>query len=164
MEHYFVGLAFYFMMSIVVFAEISPRLHGTHHFLSSNLPDITLPQSLHIRTSVSSIALFITSSLWQFQIHSTLASLRPPSITSKGTYVAPPASNLSFQLFLTPHYTAEILIYLSMTLLARNWTMVTGLIWVVTNLTVSSSETRTWAQRKFKDKQWGKWNVIPFIY
>src|SRR5271170_2108327 len=99
------------------------------------------------RHTFPSIALFIASSIWQFHVHSMLASLRP---TTKATYAPPPPSSLSFQLFLTPHYIAEIFIYLAMTLLARNWTIFTALIWVITNLSVSSGETRKWAKNKFK--------------
>ena len=115
------------------------------------------------RHALSSIAIFVTASIWQYHVHSLLASLRPTS-TSKATYVAPPESSVSFQLFLTPHYTAEILIYLAMTLLTRNWTIFTALVWVITNLSVSSNETRKWARIKFKENEWGQWNLIPFIY
>ena len=114
------------------------------------------------RVAFSSIALFVTSSIWQFQVHSILASLRPSS--TKSVYLAPPQSSLSFRLFLTPHYTAEILMYLAMSLVAKNWTMFTALIWVVTNLSVSAGETREWAHVKFDGKEWGQWNLIPFIY
>jgi len=115
------------------------------------------------RHALSSIAIFITASIWQFHIHSLLASLRPTT-SKKTTYVAPPESSLSFRLFLTPHYTAEILIYLAMTLLTRNWTIFTTLIWVITNLSISSNETRKWSRTKFKENEWGRWNLIPFIY
>jgi 3-oxo-5-alpha-steroid 4-dehydrogenase 3 / polyprenol reductase len=112
---------------------------------------------------VSAILLFVTSSIWQYRCHAVLASLRP-SRTTKPSYAAPPKSSLSFQLFLTPHYTAEILIYSAMTLAARNWTMFTALLWVVTNLSVSAGETRIWAHQKFRENEWGRWNIIPFVY
>jgi len=114
------------------------------------------------RVAISSIALFVTASVWQFEVHSILASLRPSS--SEPVYLAPPRTSLSFQLFLTPHYTAEILIYLAMNLFVRNWTIFTALIWVVTNLSVSAGETRKWAHAKFDGKEWGQWNLIPFVY
>jgi hypothetical protein len=127
-------------------------------------PDlITSGTSTLDRHTITSIALFITASIWQYNCHSILASLRPTR-SSKATYATPPPSSLSFQLFLTPHYTAEILIYLSIFLLARNWTLFTALFWVITNLSVSSDETRLWARTTFRGKEWGKWNIIPFIY
>jgi fatty-acid desaturase len=95
-------------------------------------------------------------------VHSILGSLRPHSV--KPTYTPPPPSSLSFQLFLTPHYTAEILIYVAMTLLSRNWTMFTALVWTTTALSVSAGETREWAKEKFKGNEWGRWNTIPYIY
>jgi 3-oxo-5-alpha-steroid 4-dehydrogenase 3 / polyprenol reductase len=127
--------------------------------------DVSLSESLRNAINVNSfsaIALFLTSSLWQFHIHSILASLRPTSV--KPVYKAPPPSSLPFRLFLTPHYTAEILLYLALALLCQNWTLFMSLIWTITNLAVSSGETREWARKKFEGKEWGRWNLIPFIY
>jgi hypothetical protein len=115
------------------------------------------------KLTIFAILIFVTSSLWQYHCHEILASLRP-SKTSKPIYASPPKESISFQLFLTPHYTAEIFIYLAMTLAARNWTMLTALLWVITNLSVSAGETRVWANGKFRGNEWGRWNVIPFIY
>lgn len=136
------------------------------YWIGKLIVDVTLMRSLWNtldRNGVASVALFITSSVWQSRVHSTLASLRPTG-SIEPTYSAPPPSNVSFQLFLTPHYTAEILIYLAMTLLARNWTMFTALVWVLTNLSVSAGETRSWVRAKFKENEWGKWNLVPVIY
>jgi 3-oxo-5-alpha-steroid 4-dehydrogenase 3 len=155
--HYLVGCAFYIAMSFAVIAE-PPR-----NTLATG-PQLTSDSSLKMdKNTLPALALFITASIWQFQCHSLLASLRPLT-TSTAVYVPPPISSLSFQLFLTPHYTAEILIYLSMFLVARNGTLFTAWIWVVTNLCVSAGETRQWARRKFGDREWGKWNVIPIIF
>jgi 3-oxo-5-alpha-steroid 4-dehydrogenase 3 len=111
--------------------------------------------------SLSAMAIFITASLWQYHVHEMLASLR---VNKKATYATPPSSSRSFQLFLTPHYTAEILIYFAMALLGRNWTLFSALVWVVTNLSVSAGETREWAHRKFKGNEWGRWNIMPYVY
>ena len=164
--HYLVGCAFYSVMSITVFIEGLKRPTGILATKVSLITEITLRQSIFDsidRYSLSAIALFISASIWQYHVHSTLASLRAPE-TRKVTYLAPPSSNLSFQLFLTPHYTAEILIYLALTLQLRNWTIFCALIWVVTNLSVSAGETRVWARSKFREHQWGRWNLIPYLY
>jgi len=127
---------------------------------------LTLRQSLFKsidRHTISAIALFITASTWQYSTHSILASLRPVE-KARTTYLPPPTSSLSFQLFLTPHYTAEILIYLAMALLLRNGTILCALVWVVTNLSVSAGETRVWVNNKFRGHEWGRWNLIPFMY
>ncbi len=164
--HYLVGCAFYFTMSITVFIEGLDRPIGTLDTKLSLITETTLGKSIFDsinRHSLSAIALFITASIWQYHVHSTLASLRSPGMR-KATYLAPPSSSLSFQLFLTPHYTAEILIYLALAFQLRNWTIFCALIWVVTNLSVSAGETRVWARNKFKGHEWGQWNLIPFLY
>jgi 3-oxo-5-alpha-steroid 4-dehydrogenase 3 / polyprenol reductase len=164
--HYLVGCAFYLVVSITVFIEDLDRPTGTLDTKISLITGTTLGQSFFDsidRHSLSAAALFITASIWQYNIHSTLASLRLPG-ARKATYLAPPSSSLSFQLFLTPHYTAEILIYLALTLQLRNWTIFSALVWVVTNLSVSAGETRVWARSKFKGNEWGQWNLIPFLY
>jgi len=51
-----------------------------------------------------------------------------------------------------------------MNLFVRNWTIFTALILVVINLSVSAGETRKWAHAKFDGKEWGQWNLIPFVY
>ena len=125
--------------------------------------DVSLSQSESLDIStMCGIALFMTCSVWQFHAHSILASLRSSKI--KPTYKTPPCSSLLFRLFLTPHYTTEILIYLAMALLSRNWTLLTASIWTITKLAVTSGETREWARKKFKGEEWGRWNLIPFLY
>ena len=164
--HYLVGCAFYFMMSITVFAEGLDRPDGTLRAGRLLMLGLTLRQSLFKsidRRTISAIALFITASTWQYSTHSILASLRPVE-KARTTYLPPPTSSLSFQLFLTPHYTAEILIYLAMALLLRNGTILCALVWVITNLSVSAGETRVWVNNKFRGHEWGRWNLIPFMY
>jgi 3-oxo-5-alpha-steroid 4-dehydrogenase 3 / polyprenol reductase len=113
---------------------------------------------------LSSVALFLTASVWQFQTHSTLSSLRP-SHTTKQSYSSPPKSSLSFRLFLTPHYSAEILLYLSLYMTSRSTTILAALIWTIVNLSITAEETRRWARGKFpSEKQWGKWNLMPFMF
>lgn len=132
----------------------------------NSLLDVTLVQSLRNEMnaySMVSVVLFVIASTWQFHVHSVLASLRP-SRDMKPIYSTPPRSSLSFQLFLTPHYTSEILIYLALTLLIRSWTMFTAFLWVIASLSVSAGETREWVQTKFKGDEWGRWNILPFIY
>jgi 3-oxo-5-alpha-steroid 4-dehydrogenase 3 / polyprenol reductase len=153
--HYLVGCAFYTAMSVAVFADGRSRPLGV-----SLWPSILSILNRHV---IAAIGLFVTASMWQFHVHKSLAALQP-SFSSKAIYSPPPPSSISFQLFLTPHYTAEIIIYLAMVLVTRSATLATALIWVITNLSISSGETRIWAHNKFKDQEWGRWNILPFIY
>jgi 3-oxo-5-alpha-steroid 4-dehydrogenase 3 len=163
--HYLIGLAFYFMMNLAVLVDGSPIPKGSILF------DILIIETSIMRSvsdamdkhTLSAVSLFVTASIWQYNVHSMLASLRPRT-TAKPTYTSPPESSVSFQLFLTPHYTAEILIYLSMALLSRNWTMFSALLWVTVDLSVSAAETRQWADTKFRGSEWGRWNLIPYVY
>jgi len=77
----------------------------------------------------------------------------------------------AFQRLICPHYTAECAIYLALTLLAApqgrlvNWTMGSGLLFVVVNLSVSSKLNREWYRQKFGEDaiKWRR-NMIPGVF
>jgi 3-oxo-5-alpha-steroid 4-dehydrogenase 3 len=109
----------------------------------------------------------------QHDCHAYLASLKKPQKNAKGEmkteYRLPehPAFNLS----LTPHYFAECLIYLSLSILAApkgsmlNWTLVSALVFVAVNLGVTANGTRTWYEEKFgRDAVKGRARMIPGLF
>lgn len=72
---------------------------------------------------------------------------------------------------MSPHYTAECVLYLSLALLGAphgevvNKTLLAGFVFVLVNLGVSAGVTRGWYARKFGQKSVeGKWAMIPGIY
>ncbi|KAK4554862.1 hypothetical protein LTR86_008010 [Recurvomyces mirabilis] len=132
------------------------------------------------------LLLFILASGFQHDIHAYLASLRPsassstPSTASTsnksnnttektGPYTLP--THPAFSTLISPHYTAECLIYLSLTLIATppnawvNWTMFSAFVFVVVNLGVTANGTREWYARQFGPKAMeGKWRMVPFVF
>lgn len=120
--------------------------------------------------------IFILASALQHDCHAHLASLKDLRTNgvdeqqkSESHYRLPkhPAWGLS----LTPHYLAECLIYLSISIVAApcgewlNWTLCCGLIFVTVNLGITAHGAKSWYEQKFgkgllKDRA----RMIPFIY
>jgi 3-oxo-5-alpha-steroid 4-dehydrogenase 3 len=109
----------------------------------------------------------------QHDCHAYLAALKKPKKTAggetKAEYRLPehPAFNLS----LTPHYFAECLIYLSLSILAApkgallNWTLVSALAFVAVNLGVTANGTRKWYREKFGAQAVkGRARMLPGLY
>lgn len=131
-----------------------------------------LIQAPSARTFIS-VMIFIMASGFQYDCHAYLASLKSSKKTDGGAakshYQLPehPAFNIS----LSPHYFAECLIYLSLAIAAPpqgdllNWTFVTALIFVMTNLGVTAYGTAEWYEQRFgADAVKGKARMIPFIF
>jgi 3-oxo-5-alpha-steroid 4-dehydrogenase 3 len=125
-----------------------------------------------LRTFIG-VILFLLASGMQYDCHAYLASLKRPRMTREGKqevkYRMPehPAWNLC----LTPHYFAECLIYLSMSIVAApkgsliNWTLGCALIFVVVNLGITASGTKRWYEHRFgASSVAGRSCMIPFVY
>ena len=155
-SHYIVGIAFYGAMVFGTWLE------GLSHFTG----DYVEPQPFSLFTTLLAIALFFYASLHQYRCHVILASLRKEG---QGGYKIPRGD--WFEWIVTPHYFADILIYLSLCILYRfqNIILVCGFIWTVVNLSVVASETQSWYLSHFKEKYHaafpqGRWKIIPFLY
>jgi len=112
------------------------------------------------RTAIA-LSLFFYGALLQNQSHRHLASLEKYSLPNAGM----------FQYIICPHYTAECLVYLGLTLAAApqgrvvNTTLLAALLFTFTNLAISAKTTRDWYSEKFgADKVAKKWNILPFIF
>lgn len=113
-----------------------------------------------LRTMIC-VPVFLVASGIQHECHTYLASLR------KYTLPKHPA----FERLICPHYTAECVIYLSMAVLAApqgeliNKSIMTALIFVLVNLSVTADLTRGWYEGKFgKEAVAGKWRIIPYVF
>jgi len=113
----------------------------------------------------------------QYRHHALLALFRSSSSYSEaatchgvGIYALPRGG--WFQLVSCPHYLAEILIYLSLTILTElerqpnndnsflSWLL---LLWVTVNLSVSALESHAWYEQRFPDySKLGRRAIIPF--
>lgn len=139
-----------------------PNLYLTHFLdLLNHDPLSQLDLSAPSRKTVAGVLIFLVASVAQHICHQYLASLPK--------YTLP--QHPFFRSIVCPHYTAECLIYLSITVLSTprgqslNKTMFTGLGFVVVNLGVTADSARTWYTRKFGQNQIsGRWRMIPYVF
>ena len=175
--HYVLGLLFYVAMNMSIWVETQPAFnveptgHKIHHtpadgtFNPTSIPTSTSPYST-LKMSFS-IAIFFLAYFAQEQAHKYLASLpKSPS------YTIP--SHPLWKYLIAPHYTSEVLIYLSLAILTSpdgfplNPLLGSALVFVIVNLGVSSEITRRWTVEKFgkQGKEWvrTRWRMVPFVF
>ncbi|KKZ58469.1 hypothetical protein EMCG_00960 [[Emmonsia] crescens] len=153
--HWIVGLAYYVAMGMAIWVEGIPVIRASDNLLS----DIQY-FAPSLKTLVF-LPVFLIASGIQYDCHLYLASLKK--------YTLP--SHPSFLHLVSPHYTAECAIYLSLVFLAApkgalvNKTILSGLIFVVVNLGISASNTKAWYMRKFgKESVEHRWRMVPYLY
>lgn len=105
--------------------------------------------------------LFLLASGLQHDCHYYLSSLEKYTV---------PAHPL-FNKIVSPHYTTECIIYLSLALLAApsgeliNKTLLSCLAFVAVNLGVTAGTSKEWYKQKFGEESMrGRWRMIPAIY
>lgn len=117
--------------------------------------------------------MFMLASGFQYDCHAYLASLKntkqTDAVAATSHYQLP--EHPAFSICWTPHYLAECLIYLALAIAAApkgavlNWTFVTTLVFVMTNLGVTAFGTGQWYEQKFgAEAVKGKARMIPFIF
>ena len=153
--HWLAGVLFYIATGISVWIEGIPALESTDqtwrdiHFSAPSLSVVVL------------LLTFLLASVIQHRIHVHLASLK------KYTLPVHPA----FSRIVCPHYTAECVLYLSLTCLAApqgqlvNGTMLCAAIFVIVNLGVTADISKNWAMEKFgREKVERKWRMLPGLW
>lgn len=107
------------------------------------------------------LPLFLLASGLQHDCHHYLFSLEK--------YTLP--THPLFSKIVSPHYTAECGIYLSLAFLAApagemvNKTLLSCLAFVTMNLGVTAGTSKEWYMQKFgEDSMRGKWNMLPGLY
>lgn len=155
LAHWLLGLTFYVVMGIAIWID------GAEALLSAKLPFHSVALAAPSLRTLLSLFLFMLASGAQHECHAYLGSL------PKYTLPVHPA----FQYLICPHYTAECFIYLSLTFLAApdgslfNPTILTALIFVSVNLSVTASTTRAWYAKKFgEEKVAGRWKMLPYVF
>ncbi|KAK0936955.1 hypothetical protein LTR29_011454 [Friedmanniomyces endolithicus] len=180
--HWVLGIAFYTTTCMAVWVEGIPAVQA-HNF---SLDDIAVTGP-DLRT-FASVLLFILASGIQHDCHAYLASLKskpapsPPTnpvqinerrrdeSNESGRYKLP--DHPAFAYLIAPHYTAECLIYLSLTMVAApqggvwvNLTLACALVFVVVNLGATADFTREWYRGRFGEEAVkGKWRLVPFVW
>ena len=167
--HWAMGILFYLAMSVAVWIEgsctstnsiASELAHSKSDAIlhsSALLPPFQPPS---LKTFVA-IPLFILASGLQYDCHYYLSSLKKYSVPSHPV----------FQTLVCPHYFAECLIYLSLSIVAAppgnmlNRTISSAFIFVVINLGYTAKTSRSWYEAKFgKESVQGRWNMIPYVF
>ena len=127
---------------------------------------VTQPASEHVVSSVMAVMLYVGGSVWQRRCHRILAELRPTaasrSATSTATYSIPRGSGFSY--LLCPHYTAELMIYLSFATMRSCLLQWLALFWTTVNLSITAQKTRHWYANKWPHGDWtSRWTLVPFV-
>lgn len=124
------------------------------------LEEVKITNVPSMRTFIC-LPLFLLASGLQHDCHYYLSSLEKYTL---------PAHPL-FSRIVSPHYTAECAIYLSLALLAApsgeliNKTLLSCLAFVAVNLGVTAGSSKEWYKQKFGEESMrGKWRMIPGIY
>lgn len=153
--HYVLGILYYFAMGVAIWIEGAPALMST---------DKPLGDAAISAPSLSSfvfLPLFLFASGIQYDTHAYLNSLR-----KYGQPIHP-----AFENIVSPHYTAECAIYLSLMFLAApkgqiiNQTILAALVFVVIELGVSADISKRWYKQKFGGQLvQHKWRMIPGVW
>lgn len=113
-----------------------------------------------LKSFVGLILLFVASGA-QHDCHTYLASLKKYSLPT----------HTFFRAVVCPHYTAEVVIYLAISVIAAprgavvNTTVFAGAVFVAAILSVSAGRNREWYRQKFGEEAVrGKWCIIPGVY
>lgn len=171
--HWLAALGYYGLLSAAVWAE------GLDNVCASpSRPEITGVSIMWaIYHRLGAIALFFAASLAQNVAHRYLVSLRYPADAGEGTaparsqaYKFP--SHPLFNYTLTPHYFAEVVLYLALARAATagsgevvNTTLMFAFGFVFSNLAVTAMGTREWYIRRFGAETVGaRARMIPGVW
>jgi 3-oxo-5-alpha-steroid 4-dehydrogenase 3 len=153
--HWLVGVTFYLVDGMAIWVEGVPSLMAGRGTTVSGISS-----TLNAETCFCLLT-FTAASFVQNRAHAHLASLK--------TYQMPPSP--IFRYVLCPHYSAEIVIYIALALLAAperqlvNTTMMTALVFVTVNLCVTADGTKAWYIKRFGQVKVGsRTRVIPGIW
>jgi len=170
--HWALGIWFYLTMGVAVWIEGIRTSSVVSFYQNSSLMNSAALQQeaftmKHFYFNPPSLQTFIGTLLFllasgvQHDCHAYLASLK------KYTLPEHPA----FMQVLCPHYLAECLIYLAISIMAAppgqvlNRTVLCGTLFVAINLGVTADGTKQWYEQNFgKEKVASRWGMIPFLF
>jgi len=159
--HYLLGVTYYILVSTALAAPF---------FQSSKSDEGWCDSCKHSFASVRwyqyfAMVMFVWASWHQWKCHIILAMLRQsPSGQITKVYRIPYGD--WFEFVSSPHYLAEIVIYLSLFILQKACNIYFGLILLFTiqNLTIGATVTHGWYKNKFKEYPNSRYRIFPFIY
>lgn len=113
------------------------------------------------------ILIFLWASYHQHVCHKILASLRTATDQKGGKQRYSQPDGDWFELVSSPHFLAEILIYMAMMLcfvvtdVWTSWWLI--LVYLVSTLGLSARQTHTWYKQKFEDYPTHRYAMLPWI-
>jgi len=133
--------------------------------LPTGLSDVFFSGNFVSWNHIFGIAIFVWSSAMQFRSHAILSSLRKDNRGRVVTYQHSIPRGDWFELVSCPHYFAEILIYLSLSVVlsgkSTTWWMVC--CFVVTNQIIVGLFNHRWYAETFDNYPKTRKAVIPFL-
>jgi len=169
-SHYIVGITFYSAMAPSTWIdsyEAWLRQGGGIGSLAIDTSSDSLLFGLNGQCLLG-LLVFVWASWHQYNCHVILASLRPRPAKGTDKHDKPKKHNYKvpfgdwFRYMVTPHYTAEMLIYLALYLMASSSpltansstapTLLCAWLWVVVNLGILARESDHWYRARFGDK------------
>ena len=100
----------------------------------------------------------------QYQCHTILGKLSYWTTDGRKIYKVPHGD--WFNHVSSPHYLAEILIYIALfaAMKGQNFRWILVLIFVVLNLTLGAQNTHLWYKQKFEDYPKHRCIILPYVY
>lgn len=155
--HYVVGLVFYGLVNLTVLAEIPTPLQQGWCNSCQRHPNFSL---LHL----TAVSLFAWANYHQYNCHKILGTLTATTPSGRKVYAIPCGD--WFNYVSSPHYLAEIIIYIALFLamkgLSRRWPLV--LLFVISNLHHGATVTHQWYRQKFESYPKDRTILIPYVY
>ncbi|KAI8058384.1 3-oxo-5-alpha-steroid 4-dehydrogenase-domain-containing protein [Syncephalis plumigaleata] len=151
--HYVVGMSYYLVTCLAIWCH--DNADSSIHSMTGNSSS-----SLSSLYALLALALFVYASYQQYHCHCILAQLR---VTQPDTYTIPYGG--WFNLVSSPHYLAEFLIYLALTMLLHFPRVCCCLlVWVVINLGTTARQSHQWYRRHFRNYPANRTAFIPILY
>lgn len=135
---------------------------GLLHYVLAPFTILTGIPYTSFTTVTCAIFLYIFASGVQYYAHLTLYHIKS-NRPAKRPYRLP--KSLPFRYSATPHYFAEILLYISFLLLVPDFSCMCLLVWVTVNLAVVANQQYHWYISKFPEEVPLRWSrLVPVVW
>ena len=113
--------------------------------------------------------LFALANYYQFEAHKILFQMKTEQLTAPDPKVYKLPTRSWFKIVCVPHYSAEVLIYLSLAMLlpygSGSWSPGLMVIWVSSNLAVVAHTQHQWYQQQYPGEVPHPWyKLFPYIW
>lgn len=164
LSHYLVGL-FYYVLDATALAV--PLLGEEKIDKDWCTLCIQLPSGLENFSCIQCLGLviFLWASWHQWNCHVILAKLRHSASGKKVKEYRIPYGDW-FDHVSSPHYLAEIIVYIAFFLIQKGRNIYVGMIllFTVQNLSLGATVTHNWYKNKFKEYPQNRNKIFPFVY